>query len=778
MIEMMSRTPVGTWLAVLLLLSPAALAQTDRWAAYPAMRSVVAISSGAESMWAATSGGVFGYNMETGDIRRFTTVNGLASPDAGAIAVDDARGLVWIGYPSGLLDRLDIASGNIQTYFDISRAEQFTSRGINRIVLEGDSLLIATEFGVVVFDARRGEVRDTYSRFASFGSSTPVFDVLAAPVPGGQRGLWVAGEDGLAWARLDSPNLREPDAWTVDAVLPGSPLSLGYVGGAVYAGTQIDAFMRTAAGAWESVFSNGDRITGFAASGEYLVGMGMFGLLIRHPSGFVCRTNIAGFFAPLSVAASPDGTVWVGERTGGLIAYPPVTSACESEVAPARQIVPDGPFSNLTIDLAIGGDGRVWAGAVAQDNITSVSSFDGTSWTNYTSNVYPEMIRGPARAVHVDAGGTTWVGSEGHGLSQIWPDGSVVTFGPTNSSLQPHIGTASYVWIGDIASDASGRLWVTNFGAARPIHVRQSDGTWTGLTPPPGVAASLRYNRMMIDSFGQFWITVISTTDRTGRGYVVYSPGSDPVSVSDDRAVHVGGRGSGGVGLPDEYVSAIVEDRNGRVWVGTRRGLAVVYSPGSVFGGDPGLALPQWARTADGTSYFLRDLYINDIAVDAANNKWIASTTGVWMINEDGNEVLQHFTMANSPLFSDNVVALAVDPASGVVYFATERGLLSYRSDAIGPSASVQPLTIAPSPFRPSAGHASVLISGLVEETDVRILTVDGRVVATLEARGGSLRWDGRSQVTGDLVPSGIYVVAALARNGQGTAYGKIAVIH
>ena len=119
-------------------------------------------------------------------------------------------------------------------------------------------------------------------------------------------------------------------------------------------------------------------------------------------------------------------------------------------------------------------------------------------------------------------------------------------------------------------------------------------------------------------------------------------------------------------------------DSEDQLWIGTDRGLATIFSVGSAFGGDPSLLQPQWARTADGTSFLLRDLDIVDIAVDPADQKWIASSTGAWLLNAAGDEVLLHFTQENSPLFSDNVVAVAIDEESGRVYFATDVGLLSY----------------------------------------------------------------------------------------------------
>src|SRR5690606_2516377 len=301
-------------------------------------------------------------------------------------------------------------------------------------------------------------------------------------------------------------------------------------------------------------------------------------------------------------------------------------------------------------------------------------------------------------------------------------------------------------------------------------------GGWTGLPRPTGLPSSISLERMVIDPFGQMWFTARQNTGNAGAGVVAVSTGADPLDPADDRALHLNQVGTNGTGLPSEDVTALAFDGQDRLWIGTSRGLAVVFTPGAAFGGDPALVTPQWARTADGASYLLRDLSVNDFAVDPAGQLWIGSTTGAWLLNANGDEVLLNLTAENSPLFSDNVLAIDVDEATGRIYFATDRGLLSAAGEATAPAPVVQALTVARSPYRPAEHGRGVLISGLVAETTVYVLTPDGRRIAALEARGGSARWDGRDERTGEPVASGVYLVAAVAEGGQATAYGKVAV--
>src|SRR5690554_276411 len=143
----------GLWLLVLMGLLGSVQAQpAGRWQAHTSMRQVTDLALAPASVWMATGGGVFRYSPEDGSLQRFTAVEGLHQVGVRALAWDARRQTLWIGYGDGVIDRLDPASGTIRAFFDIARAERFPDRQIFRLRMQGDTLLVATAFGVVVFD--------------------------------------------------------------------------------------------------------------------------------------------------------------------------------------------------------------------------------------------------------------------------------------------------------------------------------------------------------------------------------------------------------------------------------------------------------------------------------------------------------------------------------------------------------------------------------------------------------------------------------------------------
>ena len=123
------------------------------------------------------------------------------------------------------------------------------------------------------------------------------------------------------------------------------------------------------------------------------------------------------------------------------------------------------------------------------------------------------------------------------------------------------------------------------------------------------------------------------------------------------------------------------------------------------------------------------------------------------------------------------VTTIAVDAGTGRIFLGTDKGLLSYQGDAISPSESARDLFIYPNPVRIEGNTApEVFIEGLVAETEITVLAAHGTLVQRFQARGGRVRWDAKDR-NGELVPSGMYLIVASGKNGEGTAYGKVAII-
>ena len=152
------------------------------------------------------------------------------------------------------------------------------------------------------------------------------------------------------------------------------------------------------------------------------------------------------------------------------------------------------------------------------------------------------------------------------------------------------------------------------------------------------------------------------------------------------------------------HICAIVEDQNGKVWLGTDNGVVEITKPANLTNEAMTINRIKVPRN-DGTQladYLLETLYVTSIAVDGTNKKWLGTlTSGVYLVSENGDEILEHFTAENSSLPSNTIYSLACDPNSNSVFIGTDVGLVEYSSATAPASADYSNVYAYPNPVRP-----------------------------------------------------------------------------
>ena len=166
------------------------------------------------------------------------------------------------------------------------------------------------------------------------------------------------------------------------------------------------------------------------------------------------------------------------------------------------------------------------------------------------------------------------------------------------------------------------------------------------------------------------------------------------------------------------------------------------------------------------------------ITVDGANRKWVGTlNNGVFLVSADGQETIHHFTTADSPLLSDAIQDIAVNPITGEVAIGTEKGLCSYMSDAIEASEDLvkEDILVYPNPVK-SDYTGPIAIKGLTIDAEVKILSSSGQLVWSGVSAGGLVTWNGCNML-GKRVASGIYHVVANDNAGNKAIVTRIVII-
>jgi hypothetical protein len=166
---------------------------------------------------------------------------------------------------------------------------------------------------------------------------------------------------------------------------------------------------------------------------------------------------------------------------------------------------------------------------------------------------------------------------------------------------------------------------------------------------------------------------------------------------------------------------------------------------------------------------------VNDIAIDAINQKWIATENGLFVLSEDGADLVATFTSRNTIFQSSLIKTVAIDKATGIVYVGTDEGLYSGQTSIVNPAPDYSAIRCFPQPFKPEI-HQSVTIEGLSEQSGVSIVTPSGMPIRHLTSQSGRIIWDGRND-QGELVGSGVYLILAQSGNLDQSGIAKCMVL-
>jgi hypothetical protein len=715
-----------------------------------------------DMVYCAAGPGLIVFRKKDSSLEKLSKANGLSDVDISRIKWSDENKLLIVCYSNG---NLDLIKGNgIINLSDILRSSIPGTKSINNILLVGTNAYLSCSFGVVKVDLARNEIRETY--FLGEGGTRLVINDMAFD----GTYLYAATSSGLYRADINSPNLMDFSYWTRMDMLPepGSLfLSLAWFDGSLY------AIQLTGAGNYASLMIAGNSWVYFnepSASPVSLEVKDRYLAIIKlteaeiytYGHSLVEKIDHYGFStaAIMSVGFEDNGNVWIADRRFGLVRRTGGNYA---------SLVPPGPMSNNAFSISsYPGRTHIAAGGY---NLAMVplyihgefSTFREGSWTGLRNYNIRDVVY---VREHPNDPGIQFLATWGYGLAEYRNGVLHEIYNEENSTLQSILPGLGFMRIGGMTFDSNLNLWLTNFGVANPISVRKTNGEWMSFPYREKIDHD-RIGDIIVNRLGQKWVVLprggIFVFDADGNG-----------NGGNTRKLNF----RNGALISDD-VHSIAEDHNGNMWVGLNDGVVIFFNPSRVFTDDDyqahQIVLP--GSRDEELGYLLNNETVTSIAVDGANRKWFGTEkSGVFLISADGRQQIHHFTRQNSPLPSNTVNDISIDPASGEIFFGTTSGVVSFRGDAISPHSAFGNVYVFPNPVRENY-DGPVTITGLVKDTSVKITDVSGNLVFETMSLGGQAVWDGRN-LRGQRVRTGIYLVFLTNPDGSQTHISKIMFIH
>lgn len=483
-----------------------------------------------------------------------------------------------------------------------------------------------------------------------------------------------------------------------------------------------------------------------------------------------------------------DKAQWT--KVGGYTA--PVEEATDSTLlATAKSLQPDGPHSNdfyflNYTDGKLYTAGGTYAAGVETSTIGTVQVLADGQWQNYEQDLKEKTgfnyIDAECVAIDPTTKSSTraFVGARS-GLYEFENGVYKQYFNKDNSPLQGAMDRGkelgnTYCLVEGLIFDSEGSLWVLNSQAKdKSLLEYTKDGQWVdhhkaAFMQNDGTSSFRHMVRPIFDSRGLLWFAC----EHSFCPYLVQYN-----KETDEAKVYTSFTNTDGTRQTIIFVACVKEDAEGNIWVGTNAG-PFYLTPSDISSGSDIFTQYKVARN-DGTGladYLLSGVYIKDIAIDGGNRKWFATSgDGVYLISSDNDTQIAHFTTSNSGLLSDNVSSITINGTTGEVFFATDKGLCSYKSDATTPNTEMTKDNVYAYPNPVEPGYTGLItIVGLTADADVKVATATGYVVAEGRSNGGTFTWDGCDK-QGRRVASGIYNVMTATSDGSKGTVCKVAIV-
>ena len=502
-------------------------------------------------------------------------------------------------------------------------------------------------------------------------------------------------------------------------------------------------------------------------------------------SGYIYAASQSNglYRAPLT-ANLLDKNNWT--QVGGYVARPKTMDA--NLLNQAKTLNPGGPKYNGFAYIQYLNNrlytvpGMFKSGYADSNTPGAVQILHDGEWANYQENLSLKtgydyldnnvLAVDPRNANHVFVGGRT-------GLYEFLDGQLKAYYNKDNSLLQGamykgrELGN-NYVLINGLCFDNKGDLWILNSQASRENLLRLSaDGQMTSFSKPAlmkdGVGGSV-LTSMVFDNRNNLWFC---NDHWDYPALFCYQPTTDKL-LSFTRFVNEDGSNL------DLVPHSVMPLSNGDVWVTTTIG-PLLLSQSVIDNPETAVFTQVKVPRNDGTNladYLLSGIDVTCMAIDGGGRKWFGTkANGVYLISADNMTQVKHITSSNSPLLSDNILSIAINNATGEVFFGTDKGLCSYMSDATTPSdqPSEDKTYAYPNPVKP--GYTGpITIVGLSMNADVKIVTTNGVLVVAGISNGGSFVWNGKDQF-GKPVASGVYMVESADEDGNNGIVCKVAIV-
>lgn len=721
-----------------------------------------------EYIYAACQSGLMYVDKSDNGTGTFSKVDGLSGTNISRIHYDAPSTYLVVAYDDGNLDF--IQGDRIYNLRDIKDKSITSSKRVNGFLSYNGLLYLAYPFGLVSIDMSTLLIRDTwYTRWGDTHIKVNSMQVM-------DDNFIINTDAGIYVTSVSNPAIADFNTWQKVEEMGNSAFTTSCsFNGRIYVvkgGETGDTLYYKDENGWHLSDVQEDDIRAITSNDSTLVICGWtFVKKFDKNERQICETWWQGTYQWQNGRdVALDGqTVWVADENNGL-------HKILCEWWSIEQIQGQGPYATSAyamdyadgvLAMVPGMVNEVWGNVWINPNF---SYFTNEQWHNIYQKDNPSLSNVyDLTAVAINPNNTSeiFVGTYSGGLRKYDRNRITAVYDKSNSPI--HSGNSEEGKVGGLAFDANNNLWVSCCFSSVPLAVLQPNGNWQPLSLSSHTTGnSTVVSQIMVDSRNYKWIVL----PRANK-LLVYDDNKTISNPNDDHIASVNMNAM--ANIETSGINCVVEDKSGEIWIGCNLGIKVIYNPSSAFKSTlyaQNILIKQ--------INYVQNLFefeeVTCITVDDANRKWVGTAkSGVFLISENGDKQLLHFTEEDSPLLSNKIYNITINRATGEVFFATAGGLISYMGTATEGKEDYSEVTVFPNPVRETY-HGVITVRGLMENSFCKIADAAGNLVWQGYANGGELTWDGKD-FYGKRPATGVYFVFASDSTGKKRNVAKILLV-
>jgi hypothetical protein len=753
---------------------------TGQWRLHVSPTNTIDVAAGNGLVVAAFPSGLVEYDIAAGESTLWTDVNSLSDVNLSALHFDPLSNAFWIGYSNGNIDK--IKNNAVTNIPALKLASVQGEKNVYKFLGYNDFMYVSTGLGILKINPNKNEVTDTYYPNAS---ASPILEIAIL-----NDTIYALTSTKVYKGFVNNISLTDPTQWIVDDRIPVPGNDASYKSLVAFDNDLFITYNKSIYGQ-DSVFRikspNLEMVVGAVYNPE-ITGLKVInnnlyvildGGILYYDNTFSTVNSINTYaFSTLfksNGVAFANGVHYIADELSGLVYY--------NNYIDNKPLNVSGPPKNSFFTLggakdkiAVAGGTLMQAGFtynnsgayVLQDenwslfDIYNQPAWQGASvWDINSVSVNPKNT--DEVAIGAYCGEPLAIATNGKQIDQV--------YNATNSLLEISSLGNNSTCVTDVEYDEDGNLWIANGLSNKPLKVKTADGLWYAFDLGATSKSKLS-GKMVIDYNKNKWLNILNA------GLYGYNDGGTISDPSDDQYKLINSGANTGA-LPSDNITAIAVDFDNEIWIGTDNGFAILYNSEGVFDALPGGYNAQRIKLEfeGNVEYLLGSTYITDIEVDGGNRKWIGTAnTGIFLLSADGLEILQHYTVENSPMISNNVMDMQINQVTGEMFIITDKGLLSLRIDASYEDPEYSDVQVFPNPVMPSF-FGPVTIQGIKYNSDVKVTDVAGNLVYKTTSNGGTATWNCKN-LNGERVQTGVYLIWTTPNDGKGRKVGKVTIIN